>query len=174
MMSTCKLSKHRSDVLFDPFIYKSTVGALQYLTLTCPDIAFLVNKACQFMAQPLDSHWYAVKRILCYLSGMTMLGLMLVLDATSQPFSLRAYGDSDWAIEPDDRRSTSNSCLFFGHKLVSWSSKKQALVARSNKEVEYHALTHTTSKSLWLESLLGKLHTPYLAPILFCDNFAIT
>jgi histone deacetylase 1/2 len=29
--------------------YKSLVGALQYLTLTRPDISFAVNKVCQFL-----------------------------------------------------------------------------------------------------------------------------
>lgn len=56
IISTCKLSKHHIDVLIDPLLYHSTVEALQYLTLTRPDIAFSVNKACQFMANPLESH----------------------------------------------------------------------------------------------------------------------
>jgi hypothetical protein len=30
----------------DPFGYHSIVGALHYLTITLPDIAFAVNKAC--------------------------------------------------------------------------------------------------------------------------------
>jgi histone deacetylase 1/2 len=36
--------------------YRSIVGALQYLTITRPDIAFAVNKACQFMQQPLPEN----------------------------------------------------------------------------------------------------------------------
>uniref|UniRef100_A0A803Q9W1 Integrase catalytic domain-containing protein n=1 Tax=Cannabis sativa TaxID=3483 RepID=A0A803Q9W1_CANSA len=43
---------------------KSIVGALQYITITRPELSFSVNKVCQFMQQPLSTHWQAVKRIL--------------------------------------------------------------------------------------------------------------
>jgi histone deacetylase 1/2 len=44
--------------------YRSIVGALQYLTLTRPDLSFSVNKVCQYLHAPTTSHWTAVKRIL--------------------------------------------------------------------------------------------------------------
>jgi hypothetical protein len=37
--------------------YKSIVGALQYLTLTRPDIAFAVNKVCQILHSLTTLHW---------------------------------------------------------------------------------------------------------------------
>ena len=35
-----------SPALSDPQIYRIIVGALQYVTITCPDITFMVNHAC--------------------------------------------------------------------------------------------------------------------------------
>lgn len=61
MFSHFKLCKHRSDVLDDPAMYRSIVGALQYVTRTCPDITFYVNKECQLLSALLDSNWSLVK-----------------------------------------------------------------------------------------------------------------
>lgn len=132
MVSSCKLSKFGTDAISDPHLYRSLVGALQYVTLTRPEIAFSVNKVCQFMANPLESHFKAVKRILRYLKGTLNYGLELKpAPKTGSSFTLSAFSDADWASDPDDRRSTSRYCLFFGPNLISWSSKKQVLVARS-------------------------------------------
>jgi hypothetical protein len=36
--------------------FHSIVGALQYLMMIRPDIAFVVNKVCQYVQQPIDQH----------------------------------------------------------------------------------------------------------------------
>jgi histone deacetylase 1/2 len=46
--------------------YRSVVGALQYLTLTRPDLSYAVNKVCQYLHAPTTMHWTAAKRILRY------------------------------------------------------------------------------------------------------------
>jgi hypothetical protein len=58
-----KISVHEGTPLGpdDATNYRSVVGALQYLTLTRPDIAFSVNKVCQFLHSPTTIHWAAVK-----------------------------------------------------------------------------------------------------------------
>jgi histone deacetylase 1/2 len=172
MVNSCRLSKFGTDSLLDPSLYRSVVGALQYATLTRPDIAFSVNKVCQFMAQPLESHWKAVKRILRYLKGTLTHGLLINPASASPPFSLRAYSDADWATDQDDRRSISDSCIYFGPNLVSWASKKQPLVARSSTEAEYRSMANTTSELLWIQSLLRELQVPFYTPTLLCDNLS--
>jgi histone deacetylase 1/2 len=172
MVSSLKLSKFGTDSLPDPHEYRSIVGALQYVTLTRPEIAFCVNKVCQFLSNPLMTHWQAVKRILRYLLHTCHHGLLLQPSAAVSKFSISAYSDSDWASDLDDRRSTFGSCIFFGPNLVSWSAKKQSLVARSSAEAEYRSLAHTTSELLWIQSLLTDLHIPIHTPVLLCDNIS--
>ncbi|CAJ2662178.1 unnamed protein product [Trifolium pratense] len=61
----------------DPALFRSIVGALHYVTLTIPEIAYYINKVCQFLSNPLEEHWKAVKRILRYLSGTDVGGFLL-------------------------------------------------------------------------------------------------
>jgi hypothetical protein len=53
-----KLSRHERTPLRpnDATKYRSVVGALQYLTLTRPDIAYSMNKVCQFLQLPTTIH----------------------------------------------------------------------------------------------------------------------
>jgi hypothetical protein len=77
LSSTEKLSLTAGDSLGsdDSTRYRSVVGALQYLTLTRPDISFAVNKVCQYLHAPTTIHWSAIKRILRYVSGTIKLEL---------------------------------------------------------------------------------------------------
>jgi histone deacetylase 1/2 len=62
LSSSDTLSLHGGDPLGpeDSSSYRSVVGALQYLTLTRPDLSFSVNKVCQFLHAPTTLHWTAV------------------------------------------------------------------------------------------------------------------
>lgn len=107
--------------------YRSIVGALQYLTLTRPDISFVVNKVCQFLHSPTIIHWSVVKRILRYFKGTISSGLQI----RKSPFLLvSAFADADWAGCPDDRRSKGGFTVFLGSNFVSWTARKQATVSR--------------------------------------------
>ncbi|XP_022872894.1 uncharacterized protein LOC111391851 [Olea europaea var. sylvestris] len=131
----------------DPHLFRSLVGALQYLTITRPDITHAVSVVSQFMHKPSISHFLAVKRILRYIKGTLRFGLSFTPSSSRE---LLAYLDADWAGYPDTRRLVSGYAIYFGEILVSWSSKKQPTVSRSSCESEYRALALTTSKVKWL------------------------
>jgi histone deacetylase 1/2 len=60
-VSGSKLSKFDGELLPDTFEYRQTVGALQYVTLTRPDIAYSVNQLCQHIQAPTCTHWTTTK-----------------------------------------------------------------------------------------------------------------
>jgi histone deacetylase 1/2 len=116
---------------------------LQYLTLTRPDIAFSVNKVCQFLHAPTTVHWAAVKRILRYIKQCVQLGLKI---QRSDSTLVSAFLDADWAGCVDDRKSTGGFAVFLGANLVSWSARKQVTVSRSSTESEYKAIANATAE----------------------------
>ena len=77
MASTTSLSAFEREPFLDHTLFRSTVGALQYLSLTRPNIAFSVNKLAQFMHKPTLTHWQFVKRLLRYLKHTIQFGLQI-------------------------------------------------------------------------------------------------
>jgi hypothetical protein len=76
----------------DSVQYQSVVSALQYLTLTRPDLSFSVNEVCQLLHAPTTLHWMAVKRILRYLRGTLNISIKFTPDKSTL---VSAFSDVD-------------------------------------------------------------------------------
>jgi len=114
-----KMSAKSSTPFDDPSLYRSLVGAIQYLTFTRSDIYYAVKQICLVMHNPIDDHINALRRILKYIQGTREYGPQLYSSSTS---SFIAYAYSYWGGCLDTRRSTSGCCAFLGENLLSWSS----------------------------------------------------
>ncbi|XP_051211729.1 uncharacterized mitochondrial protein AtMg00810-like [Lolium perenne] len=165
-----KLSANDGSLASDAPFYRSIVGALQYLTLTRPELQYAVQQVCLHMHAPRDAHWAAVKRILRYVCGTMGYGMSLHASPSTST-DLVAYSDADWVGCPDTWRFTSGYCVYLGSSLVSWSSKRQPTVSRSSAETEYRAVANAVAECTWLRQLLSELSCPVdKATVVFCDN----
>ncbi|XP_038896547.1 secreted RxLR effector protein 161-like [Benincasa hispida] len=173
--SPCTVGKHLSitngQPLSDPYLFRSTIGALQYLTHTRLDIAHIVNHLSKFLKAPTNIHWQATKRVLRYISATRHHGLLFQPNTDLQ---LTTFSDANWASNIDDRKSIAAYCVYVDNNLISWSSKKQTMVARSNTKSEYRVLAHAIAEIIWLKQLMSELQiqTTY-KPILWCDNISV-
>ena len=151
--------------------YQKLVGKLIYVSHTRPNISFSVGVVSQFMHDPMEEHLEAVYQILRYLKKN--LGRGLMFKKGGGDLTIEAYTDVDWVGSTTDRRSTSGWCTFVGGNLVTWRSKKQSVVSRSNAKAEYRAIAQGICELLWLKRLLGELKIIAIGPIkLYCDNKA--
>ncbi|XP_031262353.1 uncharacterized protein LOC116120540 [Pistacia vera] len=148
--SGMKLSSNAGTLQSDPTEYRRIVGALQYCTITRPDISYAVNQLCQFMHNPRDSHWIATKSVLRYLKGTVVYGLFY----SPSTIDIHVYCDSNWVGNPDDRRSTSGFSIFLGKNLISWCAKKQGVVSRSSTGAEYRSMALATPEAYWIRMLI--------------------
>ena len=99
------------------------------------------------MDDPRETHLVALKRILRYVRGTLHMGLLI---RPSTQADLVVYSDADWAGCLDTHRSTSGYAVFLGDNLVSWSSKRQNTVSRSNAEAEYRPVANVVVEATWL------------------------
>nr|XP_020162512.1 uncharacterized mitochondrial protein AtMg00810-like [Aegilops tauschii subsp. strangulata] len=167
-----KLSATAGQPATDAALYRSIVGALQYLTLTRPDIQFVVHQVGLHMHSPRHVHWSLVKRILRYIRGTPTFGLRLRASVCTELF---AYTDADWAGCPNTRCSMLGYSVFFGDSLISWSSKREPTISRSSAEAEYCVVANVVADTCWLHQLLGELRVSILkAMVVFFDNVSAT
>jgi hypothetical protein len=120
------------------------------------------------MHDPRIGHMEAIYRIMRYLKGTPGRGLWF---RKNGHLDLEGYYDADWASSKDYRRSTSGYCVFMGGNLVTWRSKKQAVVARSTAEAEYRAMVLSLCEMLWLKGLLKKLRVLRNETMMCCNQY---
>nr|GEW83120.1 ribonuclease H-like domain-containing protein [Tanacetum cinerariifolium] len=73
-------------------------------------------------------------------------GLQLFSSSTT---SLVAYSDMDWVGCPTTWRTTFDYRVFLGNNLLSWFSKRQPTLSRSNVKAEYRGVANVVVETCW-------------------------
>ena len=165
------LALHDESLPCDYTQYSQLIGSLQYLQLTRPTLPLQstnCRNSCTFprpliRVLPKDfcgillGHFLLASLfdfIVCCLFMLALIGLLANTDA---PTSISAY------------------IVFLGPNLVSWSSKKQHIIAHSSIEVEYRLVVATASELQWVNPLQYELVVQSSStPIIYFDNIGAT
>lgn len=138
------------------------------LTVSRPDLMFVVCLISRYMADPKEEHMIIAKRILRYLRGTMEFG---VFYKRNTEVNLLGYTDSDYARDVDDRRSTSGYVFLLNGTAICWSSRKQDIVTLSSTEAEYVAATACACHCVWLKGILQELWVIDSKCVdILCDN----
>ncbi|KAJ8890783.1 hypothetical protein PR048_010292 [Dryococelus australis] len=131
----------KADAMID-VPYCELVNSLTYLSqVSRPDIAFATSYLSLFLEHPT---WGTSDKKLAYQK------------CSHECSQVITFADADWGSDKTDRRSVSGMASFHLRNLVSWSSKKEPVVALSSAEAEYTSCSVAASDLLYLKGLLSE------------------
>ncbi|MBW0474380.1 hypothetical protein O181_014095 [Austropuccinia psidii MF-1] len=149
---------------------QKAIGMLSYLALhTRPDIAFMVNVLSQHVNKPTSAVWQLIKHVLRYLKGTSGMGIKYTKDNT-QKADLIGWADADYANSTITHKSTSSYVITLFGNPVSWSTKKQSIVAQSTTEAEFVVVNKCAKQVRWMSNLLNSIGIEICTPVLLNEN----
>ena len=134
--------------------YQSIVGSLMYIAgCTRPDIQFTANQLGKYMSKPMDKHLKVAKRVVRYLK-QTIESTLVYRKCNDDKIVICADSNFDG---DEESLSTSGVTVFHAGSLISWSSVKQELVAKSTCEAEINAITEGATDAVYFRELIAEL-----------------
>ena len=151
--------------------YQHLVGSLQFIsTWTRPDISVSCRELGKHLSNPGSVHEIAARRVLRYLRGTADLALVYS-HSDEDVLRLIAFADSDWASDPESRKSITGNLVMLSGGAISWRSKRQTGVATSSTAAEYVSASKCSDTLSWLRRLVAGMGFPQSAPTpMFEDN----
>ena len=107
------------------------------------DVQFSIGTLAQYTHSHGQPHWNAIKHVIKYL--YTTRKIWLIFDGKID--NLHSYTDANWGLQ-SHWHSISGYAFSLGDGCITWSSKKQSIIALSSTKAEYVATTHACKEAL--------------------------
>ena len=126
--------------------YRRAAARISYMSQDRADLAFAASHLAGRMSCPKVGDDMAIKRVCRYLLHRPNCPLQVRVQEPVEKLSI--LSDSDWASDPQSRRSVSGGFVMKGCHALTWWSRKQARVALSSCEAELNALCKAVAEGL--------------------------
>jgi hypothetical protein len=177
------------------FNYRQVIGEIIFPMMKCrPKIAPHAIKLSQYMENPAEAHYQALRDILsflattiddgiCYWRTKPRMDLLvmplpslhpdnyLMPDNNPDKAALYGYVDSDWGSDTNHRKSITGIVLMYAGCAVGYKCKYQDIIAHSSTEAEFTAACDAGKMILFFCSILADLGLEqHNASVLYKDN----
>jgi len=147
--------------LLDPAehrVFRQIVGKLLFISTERPDLQHACRSLSRKLVAPTVGDMIAAKRVIRFLAGDRDAGLHLRFpQSSSECTHVEAFSDSNWAVDPEDRKSVSSCIVMLGQAVIVSCCRTQTVVALSSAEAELIASTMATCEAMYVRTLLSEL-----------------
>jgi len=135
--------------------FATLLGKAAYIARsTRPDVIFEVMFLARYQRSPKTIHYRKLERVVEYLLGTKNRGILYQYGKRDiGRNALTGYVDSDFADDPETRKSTTGYVFYLNGSPISWTSRIQKLVTLSSTEAEYVAATEACCEGLWMSKM---------------------
>jgi hypothetical protein len=135
------------------------VGCLSYLVnMTRPDLAFTYCQLSKFVQPPGPVHLAAAEQALAHLRGTYNEGITYCDPGEERRNKLTGWVDSEFAADPDTRRSMTGHLFSLNGGAVSLSSSRQGGVPLSSAEAGFLTASQAGQETVYLQVLLRRFN----------------
>jgi transposase InsO family protein len=156
--------------------YQQLTGSSNYLVIgTRPDLAYTNVLLGTYNSNPSALHHRIAIQSLRYVQH-SKDHLLTFRRPVPMPevHEVKIFSDASWGSDPDNAKSFHGYILQVNGNTVSWSSRRQASVAKSTCEAEYMACSYAAAHLVWTRQALKEVFGSFLRFkfILATDNQA--
>jgi hypothetical protein len=154
--------------------YRTGVGMLMYLIKhSRPDIMNACRELTKVLGNCTVAAYKEMLRCAKFVCDTKTKGLKVspTIENKDGPWKLEVFSDSDWAGNPDDRKSVRCLIVFLNGVPICWRSRSQKVVSLSSSEAEFYACAEAVREVPFITQILLFLGVTVELPVkVWIDN----
>ena len=154
--------------------YRTGVGMAMFLIKhSRPDIMNATRELAKVLGKATTAAYKEMLRLIKFIVDTGKKGLKISPSEEDEKghWKLEVFSDSDWAGNPDDRKSVGCLIVFLNDVPIAWRSRSQKVVSLSSAEAEFYACAEAVREIPFITQILLFLGITVQLPVnVWIDN----